>query len=195
MKKAMILCAAACCLCCANAAPADEITDQVKQGLEQYEKGNLGQAVTEIDFALGQIRQKHSELVAAMLPEAPEGWKADKAKANSQEIMGTGAMASRAYGQDGGKGRVKVEVLKLGQGLGAMFNPMMMQKMGGGKPVLINGMKGSMAIKGDNAAEATLTLGPEHILKVDVSRVDDPESVAKRFVTLLDLKKLQQVIQ
>ncbi|ADK85103.1 hypothetical protein Deba_1736 [Desulfarculus baarsii DSM 2075] len=196
MKKLFIAVATAlACLSGAAAATADEIGDQIKRGLEQYENGNIGQALTELDFALSQMRQKQSEAVAAILPEAPDGWKAEKAKASAQEFMGAGAMATRVYRQTGGKAKASIEIVKLGQGLGAMLNPMMLQKVGGGKPVLVGGMKGALAAKGETGAELTISISAEHILKISVTNSDDAEATAQDFAKAIDVKALQKAIQ
>lgn len=177
-------------------ANADQITDQVQSGIKLYEDGKISQAINEIDFALGQMRQKQAEAIAAILPEKVEGWVAKKAKSSgNQAVLGAGSIASRSYNQDGGNGKVKIEILRLGQGMGAMFNPMMLQRMGGGKPVLIGGMKGTLMEKGENEADLVLTIAAEHILKIEVKRTEDPDEVADDFANTLDLAKLKELLR
>lgn len=40
---------------------ADEISDQLKQGITFYEEGNVSQAIGEVEFALAQMKQKKAE--------------------------------------------------------------------------------------------------------------------------------------
>ena len=42
----------------AGAALADEISDQLKQGMKFYEEGKVSQAIGEVEFALAQMKQK-----------------------------------------------------------------------------------------------------------------------------------------
>lgn len=177
-------------------AMADQITDQIDKGVKLYEEGKISQAINEIDFALGQLRQKQAEAIAALLPEKVGAWVGKKVKTSGgQNILGSGSVAKRVYTQEGSGGKVKVDILRLGQGMNAMFNPMMLQRMGGGKPMLIDGMKGTLMEKSETAAELILTPATEHILKIEVQRTDEPGDVAEEFAEAIDTAKLKELLQ
>ncbi len=195
-KAAKIIMLAVSAMILAATANADQITDQVNAGIKLYEEGKISKAINEIDFALGQMRQKQAEAIAALIPEKVEGWTAKKVKTSgNQSIMGAGTIASRSYKQDGGKGKVQIEIMRLGQGMGMMFNPMMLQRMGGGKPVLIGGMKGTIIEKGETEAQLVLTPANEHILKIEVLQTEDPGDVAEEFAGAMDLAKIVELLQ
>jgi hypothetical protein len=48
---------------------ADEVADQIKEALELYEKGNYSEAVTNLNFAVGQIQQKQAAGLKVVFPE------------------------------------------------------------------------------------------------------------------------------
>ena len=195
-KAAKIILLTVAALTLAMSANADQITDQVNAGIKLYEEGKISKAINEIDFALGQMRQKQAEAIAALLPEKVEGWVAKKAKTGGgQSIMGSGTIASRSYKQDGGKGKVNIEIMRLGQGMSMMLNPMMLQRMGGGKPVLVGGVKGTMIEKGESEAQLVLNPAAEHVLKIEVSRTEDPGDVAEEFAGAMDMAKIIELLQ
>ena len=111
-KKLLIFCLCAALMVLPGAALADDITDMIKRGLKLYEEGNLSQAMEELNFALAQMRQKKADSLTEIFPDAPSGWKAEKAVSESAGagLLGGGISASRKYKQDGGKGKAKVEI-------------------------------------------------------------------------------------
>ncbi|MGA7879056.1 MAG: hypothetical protein WCA08_25580 [Desulfoferrobacter sp.] len=76
---------------------ADEITDQIKEGLESYEKGDYSEAVSTLNFAVGQIQQKQASGLKKVFPEPLQGWQAQESTGDfaSAAFMGGGVSASR----------------------------------------------------------------------------------------------------
>lgn len=121
------------CLLAATSAPAqtDEIREQLDLAIELYEEGDLGGAVTELQYAIGEIQAKLGARYAESFPPAPAGWTAAEA---SQEagaaFMGGGTIVSKSYNQDGGNGRMEAQLIidnPMIQGMGALFaNPAIM---------------------------------------------------------------------
>lgn len=56
----------------------DEVVEQIELGLELYQEEDYGGAITELEFAINDIRQLMSGRIAATFPEAPDGWTADE---------------------------------------------------------------------------------------------------------------------
>ncbi len=180
-------------------AAADEISSQLEKGLKLYEQGKIGQAVIEIEFALSQLKQKKAEALGKIFPEPPSGWTAQKPKSSSAGagLLGGGISASRRY-QDGGKGRVKIEVITdspLIQSLAIMLsNPMFLQSGKAGRLVRLQGHKAVLKEQ-EERAELQALLEGKVLLRITARRVKDPGQVAQDFAAKMDLAKLKELTQ
>src|SRR3954447_27083530 len=63
----------------AAAAPArgDDVTDQIKEALSAYGRGDLPTAMAGLEGALNMMRQNRADAYGSLLPAPPAGWKAD----------------------------------------------------------------------------------------------------------------------
>lgn len=120
-------------LCGLAAGPvlADEVEDQVGLALEYYQEGDLDGAITELQFAINEIRQRLSALYGETFPPAPAGWQAGEiAQEEGAAFMGGGSMVTRTYAQDGGSASIEAQLMidnPMIQGMAAMFaNPAML---------------------------------------------------------------------
>ena len=182
-----------------GAALADEISDQIKRGMKLYEDGNLSGAVEELEFALAQMRQKKAESLTTIFPKAPSGWKAEKPQAQSagRAMLGGGINVTQTYVQDGGQGRVSMEVLTDSpfiQTLGMILaNPMMMQGGDQGKLIRIHGEKGVIKEMQGNAAELQVLIDKKILFKVEAREVKQAGQVTRQFAEMMDVKKLREL--
>lgn len=111
-------------------AQADGVVEQIELGLELYQEQEYGAAITELEFAISDIRKLVSERIAETFPEAPEGWSAgtvESAGGGGAAAMfgGGGSMLEREYRQEQGGGRLTAKLMidnPMIQAMSAMFN-------------------------------------------------------------------------
>ncbi|AVU11172.1 hypothetical protein BV504_16100 [Halomonas sp. 'Soap Lake  len=115
---------------------ADDVVEQIELGLELYQEQEYGAAITELEFAIEDMRKMMSGLIAQTFPEAPDGWTAQEASSSSAgggsaaAMFGAGGTSlERVYHQDDGNGQLTASMMldsPLIQGMGALFsNPAM----------------------------------------------------------------------
>jgi hypothetical protein len=191
------------CLCLAAvpaAAAEDEVARQLQRSLQLYEDGKVSQAIEEVSFALAQMRQKKAELLGELFPDAPEGWKAAKAKsqAGGAALMGGGVSASRGYTQKDGKGRAEVEVVTdspLIQSVAMILsNPMFLQSGQHGQLVRVNGEKALLKGEGKRA-ELQAIVNNKALLKAVVRNHDQAAELARSLAQGVDMARLKEMTQ
>ncbi len=98
---------------CPVSAHADEITDQINEGLQLYEKGSFSEAVSALNFAVGQIQQKQTAGLKNVFPEPLGGWKAEETAGQfgGAPLLGGGFGASRHYFVEDGDKSVDIEIV------------------------------------------------------------------------------------
>lgn len=191
---------ALCLLILPTAAMADDISDQLKQALKFYEEGKISDALGELDFAAAQLRQKKAEMLGAVFPEAPEGYKAMKpsVQAAGSGMLGGGISASREYRAATG-GSVTLKVVTdspILQSMAMMMsNPMFMQGGRNGKLVRIAGHKAILKERSDTRAEIQTMVNSKALVEVKVNRIQDATNVAKKFFQSIDMAKLSELIK
>ena len=197
-RKFLAICLCAALMLLPGAAMADDVADMIKRGLKLYEEGNLSQAMEELNFALAQMRQKKADSLTEIFPDAPSGWKAEKAQSESAGagLMGGGIKASRKYKQDGGKGKARLEIMTdspLIQSMAMMLsNPMFLQ---GGKSGKLIRLKGQKAILKDSGkrAELQMLIDNKILVKANASKVDNAGEMVQELAKNLDLDKLNEL--
>ncbi|SEK66109.1 hypothetical protein [Halomonas daqiaonensis] len=112
-------------------AQTDEVVEQIELGLELYQEEEYGAAITELEFAINDIRQLMSGRIAETFPEAPEGWSAGAVESaggggGAAAMFGAGgSMLEREYLQESGSGRLTAKLMidnPMIQVMSAMFN-------------------------------------------------------------------------
>lgn len=122
---------------------ADDVTDQIQEGLKAYEKGDLDTATIALDTATGLIREMQANSLTEVLPEPLSGWTAEEAETSTAgaAMFGGGMQASRSYRKD--DEHVSISITgnsPMLQAMSMMFaNPAMMG--GDGKLVVVDGRK------------------------------------------------------
>lgn len=96
----------------------DDVVEQVNMGLELYQEQEYGAAITELEFAISDIRKQMSGLIAKTFPEPPAGWsaeEADSASGGGAALLmgggGGGAALERTYREDGGEGTLEAKLM------------------------------------------------------------------------------------
>jgi hypothetical protein len=94
-------------------ARADEVSDQIKEALEFYEKGSYSEAVTALNFAVGQIQQKQTAGLKDVFPKPLKGWTAEETSGEfgAAPFLGGGISASRRYFVENGDKSVTIEIV------------------------------------------------------------------------------------
>jgi len=185
-------------VCLPLPALADEIADQLKRGLELYEKGEVSKAMEELNFAMAQMRQKKADSMGQLFPDAPDGWEAGKPETQSAGagMLGGGISVSQTYKNTDGKGNATIEVMTdspLIQTMGMMLsNPMFLQGGKNGRLIRINGEKAVLKARGKKG-EVMMLLDGKILVKVEVSRVEDAGQIAKQFAEKMNLKKVREL--
>jgi hypothetical protein len=127
----------------ASLALADDVTDQIQEGLKAYEKGDLDTAAIALDTAGSLIRQMQAGSLSKVLPEPLSGWTAQEAETSAAgaAMFGGGLQASRSYTNE--DEQVTVSIVgdsPMIQAMSMMFaNPAF--QGGGSKLVIIDGRK------------------------------------------------------
>jgi hypothetical protein len=115
---------------------ADEITDSISQGLDQYKKGSYAEAMTSLNFAAQKIGQIKADGLKMFIPQPLAGWTADEvvSQAAGMAMFGGGLSAEGRY-HKGDKGDVTVKIVSdspLLQGMMMLVsNPMFATSSGG----------------------------------------------------------------
>ncbi|KIX14867.1 hypothetical protein [Dethiosulfatarculus sandiegensis] len=186
-------------LLAATPAFADDITDQIKAGMELYEQGKVTEAINELEFALAQMRQKKADALGDVFPDAPDGWKAEKpqSEAASRAMLGGGISATRAYTQKNGKGRAEIQIMTdspMIQSLSMLFNnPMFLQGSGKGKLIKVQGQKALLKSRSDKRAELQAMIDNKVLLEVKVNRYEGAADFAKQLAESIDLDKIRKL--
>ena len=115
---------------------ADEVTDSITQGLDQYKKGSYGEAMTSLNFAAQKIGQIKAEGLKVLVPKPLSGWTADEvvSEAAGTAMFGGGLSAEGRY-HKGDKGDITVKIVTDSPLLQSMMmlisNPMFATSSGG----------------------------------------------------------------
>lgn len=178
---------------------ADEIEDQINQALQLYQDGKLSKALSELEFAAAQLRQKKAEALGEVFPKDVAGWKAQKVKTEAMgaAMFGVGVSAAQNYRQESGSGRVEIKIVTdspLLQSVAMMMNnPMFAQGGQGGRLIRVSGEKALLKEKADDRAELQTVLDGKVLLEVKVSRAAGAADLAKDFFGKIDLDKLRDL--
>lgn len=115
---------------------ADEVTDSIMQGLDQYKKGSYTEAMTSLNFAAQKIGQIKADGLKVLIPKPLSGWTADEvvSQAAGTAMFGGGLSAEGHYRKDD-KGDVTVKIVTDSPLLQSMMmlisNPMFATSSGG----------------------------------------------------------------
>lgn len=186
-------------LLAAGPAMADEIDAQLERGRQLYREDKLGEALEAVEVASTLMRQKKAELMQEVFPAAPAGWTAEKAESQAlaKVFMGGGITASRLYKQQGGQGRVKLEVVSdspLMQGVAMLItNPMLVQSAPGAKLIRLGQDNALLTSHGQRRAEVQMVVDGRLLVRAEASGLEQAAETAKDFAARLDLDRLRRL--
>ena len=123
---------------------ADDVLKTIDEAVNQYKKGDLAGAASNLDYASQLVRQKKSEVMKDLLPEPLAGWKAEAASAQAigTAVFGGGITVSRQYTAK--QSNVTIDIISdspVLQSLIMMINNPMIAGASGGKLETVNGQR------------------------------------------------------
>lgn len=181
----------------------DPVVEQINQGLELYQEKEYGAAVTELEFAINDLRKLISQGIAGTFPDAPAGWSAMPVDASSENsgaaaLFGgsMGTILERQYTQDDGNGSLTATLTMdnpMVQGMAALFNnPAMLAAQPNVERLRVGRETGMLKWEPDNArAEATLMLDGRIMMQVVGENLEAPE-VAAELLKAWDIEAIRE---
>lgn len=164
-------------------ARADEITDQIKEGLDFYNKGDFSEAVNALNFAVGQIQQKQTAGLKSVFPEPLSGWKAEESTGQygAAPFLGGGVTASRRYYVENTDKEVDIEFVSDSPLLQSVMmfytNPAFYSSQPDTKLVKIQGRKAVQKyMPQDREGEINIVIGSRMLVSIKgqgLDKVDD----------------------
>ncbi|MCG6657670.1 hypothetical protein HOP52_07855 [Halomonas campisalis] len=168
---------------------ADEVVEQIELGLELYQEAEYGAAITELEFAINDIRKLMSSRIGATFPDAPDGWTAgevESAGGGAAAMLGGagGTMLQRQYREQDGNGQLEASLMidnPMVQGMAAMFsNPAMIAAQPNMERVRLG--RESVIVKWEpdrSRAEATLLLDGRILMQVKGQNIASQETAVE----------------
>lgn len=184
---------------------ADQVIEQINQGLDLYQSKEYGAAITELEFAISDLRKLISEGIAATFPDAPAGWSAlpvdtssDSGGGGAAALFGgsMGTTLERQYTQDDGNGSLTATLTidnPMIQGMAALFNnPAMLAAQPNVERIRIGRETGMLKWESDAArAEATLMLDGRIMMQVVGENLESAD-VAADLLKAWDIKTVRE---
>ncbi len=174
---------------CARATLAeDNVLTTIREATRQYRAGEYTEAASNLDYAAQLVRQRKSETLKELLPEAPPGWIAGEpeAQALGTAILGGAVTVSRDYKK--GAASVTVEIVSdspLLQSVLMMIKNPMFAGAGGGA---LETLKGQPAIikydAGRGGGELYIVVDSRFIVSIKGREIDRADLLA--FADLID---------
>jgi|SRR5690554_3269980 len=171
----------------ASPAHSQSVPEQIELGLHLYQDGEYGAAITELEFAINDIRNAMSEGIAGTFPTAPPGW-TGKAVTSSGEsaamigMLGGGTILEKHYVEEGGQGIIEVTLMldsPMAQGLGAMLsNPALIGVQPNAERVRVGRETATLTWEVDRrSAEAMMMLDGRILLRLEGSNLSSADPV------------------
>ncbi|MGF1476150.1 MAG: hypothetical protein ACFB6S_11365 [Geminicoccaceae bacterium] len=157
----------------------DSVTEQIDAGRAYYLEGDRPGAISELQFAINEIRSQINQAVAATMPDPPTGWSAEAASGEqAAAFLGGGTMMTRSYRQEGGAGRIEAQLAAdnpIAQGMAAFLaNPAFLSSQPGAKRVRVH-HENAVLIEDCERAELNLMLGGRALLKLEGRDLSSPD--------------------
>ncbi|NAW13316.1 hypothetical protein E0702_11370 [Halomonas marinisediminis] len=182
-------------------AQADEVVEQIELGLELYQEEEYGAAITELEFAISDMRKLMAARIAETFPAPPDGWSAAEVSTSggggaAAMFGGGGSMLEREYRQDGGEGRLTAKLMidnPMIQAMSAMFNnPALIAAQPNMERIRIGRESAILKWDPDNgSAEASFLMDGRILMQVDGSRLES-EAPAVELLKAWDLDAVRE---
>lgn len=165
---------------------ADDVTDNIDAAKSAYKSGRYTEAITALDTANQFIRQKKVEVVAQLLPDAPQGWEAaePETEAAAASILGGGVTATRSYTRDEAGVSIKIQSDSIVMQYAMLLSNPMMLAASGAKMETINGQAVALSFdKDDHSGTIKAVVDNRYYIEIEGSgvAVDDLRAFAKAF--------------
>jgi hypothetical protein len=183
---------------------ADQVVEQINQGLDLYQSKEYGAAITELEFAISDLRKLISDDIAATFPDAPAGWSALPVDKSSESggaaaaLFGgsMGMILERQYTQDAGNGSLTATLTMdnpMIQGMASLFNnPAMLAAQPNVERIRVGRETGMLKWEPDAArAEATLMLDGRIMMQVVGENIESPD-IASDLLKGWDIKTVRE---
>lgn len=185
----------------AQPARADEISDQIEEGLGSYKSGNYGEAINALNFAVAQIQQKKAEGLTKACPKPLTGWSAAEAKSEIAGAAMFGGMTSATCGYSklpaaAGKtpalpvdeldgmaepATIQIQIMTDSPMLQAalmMINNPAMAGQSGGKPVKVQTYRGVQTFDAaERSGDVSLVIRSQMLVKIEGQNIDNLDDV------------------
>ena len=163
------------------------VPEQIELGLELYLEGEYGAAITELEFAITDIRSAMSGGIASTFPPAPSGWSGMEVSSSGESaamigMLGGGTILERQYVEDGGQGRIEASLMidsPMAQGLGAVLgNPALVGAQPNTERVRVGRETATLTWQAERGqAEAMMMLDGRILVRVEGSNLSSPDPV------------------
>jgi hypothetical protein len=167
---------------------ADEVSDQLKKALSEYEGGNLAAAQNSLKTAGIFLSQKRADKLLEALPKPLDGWKAEKSRSSSNTMVGM--TVGKKYSK--GNMKVKINILTDSPMLNSMAmmfsNPMM---LGGDRKLVMIGT--AQAVYDERKNSYQIMVGNKALMTFDGDK-KTPDEVLRSYFAGTDFAKLKSLL-
>jgi len=176
-------------------ANADDVIDTLHEVIKSYENGEYSLAAEDLNYVLQIIQQKKGEGLESYLPEALEGWHAEKAesKTAASAMFGGGISASKKYVRS--SSRITVEIITdspLMQSMLGLFSNPMFATSDGGKLERINREKAIIKYNEQRKkGDITIVVDKRFLVKVEGKNVTRGD--LKAYAKAINFRKLKKL--
>lgn len=189
-----ILLAVSCALWCQPVIAQDNVLSTIEEAVKQYRVGDYAGAASNLDYAAQLVRQKKSEKMKDLLPNALPGWQAGEASAQAvgAAVLGGGVTVSRDYTK--GQGSVSIEIVAdspVLQSVLMMINNPMFAGAGGGKLETVKRQRA--VVKYDNSKKSGdiyVVIGGRFLVTIKGDNVEREAMV--EFAKAIDYQALER---
>jgi hypothetical protein len=171
---------------------ADDVTDAINEGLQNYKDGKFSEAMTSLNYASQLIGQKKGGDLQSLLPQPLAGWEAEEATSQSvgAAMLGGGVSAERQYNK--GSSSVRIQIVTdspMIQSMMMMFGNPMLAGADGGKMEKISGEKAIVKYSAaDKSGDIRLVVANRFLVTLDGNDVSLED--LKAYAAKIDYKKL-----
>lgn len=181
-------------LCASPLAAEDNILGAIEVAVRQYQAGDYTGASSNLDYASQLVRQRKSEKMKDLLPEAPAGWQAGEASSQAlgTAVLGGGVTVSRDYTR--GTSILSVEIVSdspVLQSVLMMINNPLFAGAGGGKLETLQGQRA--VVKYDTSkkrGEVYVVVASRFIVTIKGRQVARDDLLA--FAQVVDYESLEE---
>ncbi|MDD5720511.1 MAG: hypothetical protein PHQ53_12570 [Candidatus Krumholzibacteria bacterium] len=175
-------------------AVADEILDQINNGIQLYKSGDFAGAASELEFAAAQIRQLRAGEVSGALPKPLAGWTAPDAETSAMgtAFFGGGTSASRKYTK--GDASVEVQIVTdspMLQGVTMLLNNPTLLGASGQKLIRVKGNKAALEWENDHGTIQVVVAGS---VLVSVTGYECKQDDLTAYAEAVDYELLKQIM-